>query len=362
MSGLSSGALAPPAGAWSETLQLSCSGPGFGSEPAYRFAAVLDTDVPATLPFGSSRATAWETHLFAPESFRSWAASQGYTVLYAGVRLGTAVDGVAQPEMYQPTRALTIPTGPQTWTWDPTPTASTVTAGTLGQHSLSVTSLGITVAFSDASGPRLATSATCVLDPATPNTVVDSFDVVAATTATTVAVKGDTATATVTSTGVPPVGVVKFSVGRKSVAMDVTAGTARVKLPALPPGSYRVSATFVPNQPTQLTPSTGTAAYAVPAIATTSEVSAVYRPARHVMRARVSVKAADRSTVSGRVTFVLQRNGTTLANVTVGLSDRGIAVKKFRAIRKPGRYVVVAKYLGTSTYLQSKGRVRLVLR
>ena len=87
---------------------------GFGSAPSYTFAAVLDTDVPATLPYGSQRTTAWATHLFAPESFRSWAVSQGYTTLYGGAYLDTALDGVAQPQMYQSAPGVAVPTTPQT--------------------------------------------------------------------------------------------------------------------------------------------------------------------------------------------------------------------------------------------------------
>ena len=209
----------------------------------------------------------------------------------------------------------------------------------------------------------LATSATCVLDPATPpaDTVVDAYDVVAATTTTALAVKGDTATATVTSNGTPPVGIVTFSVGGRSVAMNVVAGKATAKLPAVPPGDYEVSAQFVPSQPTQLTSSTATASYTVKPIATKTQAFAAYRPARDLLKARARVTAPDGSDVSGRLTFVLKRNGTTLDNVTVRLSGEGVAVKKFRGITKAGRYVVVAKYLGTATYERSKDRARLTL-
>ena len=184
---------------------------------------------------------------------------------------------------------------------------------------------------------------------------------VAATTTTALAVKGDTATATVTSNGTPPVGIVTFSVGGRSVAMNVVAGKATAKLPALPPGDYGVSARFVPSQPTQLTSSTGTAAYTVKPIATETQAFAVYRPARDLLKARAQVTAPDGSDVSGQLTFVLKRNGTTLDNVTVRLSGEGVAVKKFRGITQAGRYVVVAKYLGTATYERSKDRARLTL-
>ena len=359
--GLLGGVAAPPAQAWSGTLQYACSGPGFGSTPPYAFAAVLDSDLPATLPYGSQRATAFATHLFVPESFRSWAYSMGYRRVSAGAFVDLAVDGVAQPQTYQAAPGVDVPATPQTWTWDVT-SSPTVWASSLGHHAVNITGLTITVAFQDSGGNNvLATSASCVLDPATPmaDTVVDSYDVVAATTTTTLAVAGDTATATVTSNGTPPIGIVTFSVAGKSVAMDVVGGKATAKLPVVPPGDYEVSALFVPSQATQLTGSTAAASYTVEPIVTKTRALATYRPVRDLLKARARVTAADGSDVSGRLTFVLKRNGTTLDNVTVRLSDEGVAVKKFRGITKAGRYVVVARYLGTRTYQSSKDIERL---
>ena len=86
----------------------------------------------------------------------------------AGAYLDTALDGVAQTQMYQSAPGVAVPTTPQTWTWDATST-STVSASALGHHAFTVTGLTVTVAFQDAGGNDvLATSATCVLDPATP--------------------------------------------------------------------------------------------------------------------------------------------------------------------------------------------------
>ena len=61
----------------------------------------------------------------------------------------------------------------------------------------------------------------------------------------------------------------------------------------------------------------------------------------------------------GKVTFILKRNGATVANVTTSLSEQGVAKTKFRHISKPGTYAVLAKYLGTSAYVRSKDRVNL---
>lgn len=353
---------AQTAGAATGQLRFSCSGPGFGSEATYPFEAVVDTDLPATLPYGSERATSWTIQVVAPESFRNWAQAQGYTALYAGARTLTALDGVPQPVLdQQDTLGLAVPATAGPWTWKVPTTTTKVPATTSGPHTFTFTRLELTVAFHDASGPRLATSATCVLDPAVPaaDVVIDTYDVVAAATTTALAIKGDMATATVTSAGVAPSGVVTFSVAGTSVASEVKGGKASVKLPSIRPGTHTVSASFVPTNANQFAASAGTATYVAPRIATTTRATALLRPARRLLKAKASVSAKDRSTVAGRVTFVLKRNGRTVANSTATLNSRGVAARKFRNVRRSGRYVVVAKYLGDSTYEGSRDRVRL---
>lgn len=349
------------------TLLYTCSGPGFGSAPSYGFQVIVDTDLPASLPYGSDRVTSWTSRLVAPDSFSSWAQAQGYTVLYAGARLGTALDGVAQPTQYQTTPGLPVPATTGPWTWATNPVTTVVAASNVGHHAFTVTSLEVTVAFLQGSTPKLATSATCVLDPGTPPaaSTVDAYDVVAATTTTALALTGDTVTATVTSNGAAPAGTVTFSAGGKSVTMGVTSGKAAAKLPSLAPGIYPVSATFAPTQPSQQTTSTGTASYTAPRLATTSKAFASQRPARELIRVRARVAAPDAApdgaSVSGRVTFILMRNGRTLQNATVWLSSESVAKKRFRGVPSNGRYLVVAKYVGTSTFKPSSDRVRLTL-
>lgn len=354
-------AVAAPAGAATAQLRFSCSGPGFGSEASYPFTAVVDTDLPATLPFGAERTTTWTTQVVAPDSFRNWAQGQGFTTLYAGATVSAALDGIAQPPLNESTPSLAVPATTGAWTWTIKPVTSQVPATTSGKHTFTFTKLELTVAFYDASGPRWATSATCVLDPAVPaaDAVIDTYDVVAAPTSTALALKGDMATATVSAAGSAPSGVVTFSVAGKSVSSEVKNGKASAKLPSVPPGTHTVSASFVPTNASQFASSTGTATYVAPRIATTTTATAKFRPARRLIKARASVSAKDRSLVSGRVTFVLKRNGRTVANSTATLNTRGVAAKKFRKVRRTGRYVVVAKYLGTSTYDGSRGRVRL---
>ncbi len=359
--GILGGVAAQPAQAWSETLQYVCSGPGFGTAPSYSFAAVLESDLPATLPYGPDRAASVTTILFVPEEFRAWAQSQAYTTVYPGANVGVALDGVALTTLHQAAPASAVPATPGTWTWTTQPTATTVQAVSLGHHSLSNTSLEITVAFHDATGPRLATTAACTLAPATPPgaTVIDGYDVVAATTATAVSVMGNTATATVSSNGTPPVGSVVFTVEGQSVTIPTAAGKASAVLPTVPPGTHQVTAQFVPTQPTQLTTSSATATYTVAPLGTTTEAKATYLPDRELLKARARVTSADGSDVPGKVTFILKRNGATVANVTTNLSEAGVAKTKFRHISKRGTYAVLAKYLGTSAYVRSKDRVNL---
>jgi hypothetical protein len=354
----------PMAGAATGQLLFSCSGPGFGEPSSHAFQAVVDTDLPPTLPYGSERTTTWTSQIVAPESFRTWAHEQGFTTLYAGVEMQTALDGLTQPPLHSSTPGMTVPAAAGAWTWNTSPVTTQVPAASAGRHAFTFTGLEITVAFYDANGPRWATTGTCVLDPGVPatNAMIDAYDVVAATTTTALAVKGDMATATVTSTGVAPAGTVTFSVAGTSVTTEVKAGKASARLPSLTPGTHAVSAQFVPTNPGQLTASSGTATYVAPRIPTTTTASAVHRQARRLVRAKASVAAKDRSDVSGRVTFVLKRNGRTIANATVSLSGRDVATKKFRTVRTSGRYVVVATYLGTSVFQGSRDRVRATSR
>ena len=362
--GLLGGLVTPAAEAATGALTYSCEGPGFGSPQPYIFQVAVDTDLPATLPYGSQRTTTWNIQVVAPDSFRSWAQAFGQPNFDGGAQPGTTLDGAAQQSFHLATPALAVPTTSGPWTWPFNPSTTTVPASAPGRHTLTLASLTLTIAFTAADGsPRYLTSATCVLDPSVPlaDTTIDTYDTVAATTTTALVLKGDTATAIVTSSGVVPDGTVTFSVGGKSVTMGVVSGKATAQLPSVPPGAYTVSAQFVPTQPSQLTTSTGTASYVAPRIVTKTKASASYRFDRGLLKARARVSAVDGSDVSGRVTFILKRNGRTIDNATVRMSSRDVAIKKFRDVKPTGRYLVVAKYLGNSAFVLSTARARLTL-
>lgn len=354
-----------PASAATPTLLYSCSGPGFGVG-AYDFTAVVDSDVPAAVPYGPDRATGWTVHLVAPDSFRQWAVDQGFTTLAAGARLAPSVDNVPLTDTAYASAAVTsVPTTSGSWDWGTASTGVFTTklpASAVGHHVLTTT-LEVTVAFQKNGVNAWATSATCTLDASVPpaDAVVDQYDVVAATTTTGLTVKGDVATATVTSNGAPPSGTVTFSVSSTTVTMNLVSGKASATLPVLPPGGYQVSAQFVPTQPTQETGSTGYATYLAPRIATSTAAAARYRPARDLVKAR-AVVSTEGFDVSGRVTFVLKHNGVTLHNVTVDLNSVHVAKKTFRHITAPGRYVVIARYVSNETYRPSSDRATFRVR
>jgi pectate lyase len=180
------------------------------------------------------------------------------------------------------------------------------------------------------------------------------------TSATALALKGDKATATVTANGAAPTGTVTFSVGGKAKTKAVVSGKATAKLPSVPPGHYIVSAEFVPSQPSLLTTSTDTASYTVPRIATKSRAFASY-VAPGLLKARARVAAHGGSDVSGKVKIILKRNGQTIKKATVRLSSLGVAKRKFRGTSPSGKYLVVAKYLGTRKFKPSTDRFRFTL-
>jgi hypothetical protein len=71
------------------------------------------------------------------------------------------------------------------------------------------------------------------------------------------------------------------------------------------------------------------------------------------------VESVNGTDVVGQVKFTLKRDGTKIRTAIVDLNAKDKAKKVFANIRKPGTYLVVAKYLGSDTLQRSKGRVKL---
>ncbi len=343
------------------TSLYSCTGPGFGTAASYSFTAVLDSDVPTAVPYGPDRPTGWTVQLVAPDSFRQWAVDQGFTTLAAGAILTPAIDNVPLDRTtYAATSLMPVPTGPGAWAWTTAVSGlfpTQIPASSLGHHVLT-TALQVSVGFQKDGVNAYLTTASCTLDASVPaaDAVVDQYDVVAATTTTGLTVKGDTATATVTSNGAKPSGVVTFSVDGSSVTTGVVSGTATAKLPAARPGQQLVTARFVPNDPALQTSSTGTATYSASRLATKSTAALGYHPKQDKIMAHTRVMDSSSSPARGRVTFILKRNGVTIHNATVRLSDQGGARKAFRNVPDHGTYKLIAKYLGNATYKPSTAR------
>jgi hypothetical protein len=351
------------------TLLYSCAGQagGFGTETSYPFTAVLDTNLPATVPYGPDRDASWTVQLVAPDSFRQWAVEQGFTDLYGGAQLTPAIDNAPLTRTtYAATPLMPVPTTPGAWAWATAVSVGAfptqVPASTLGHHVVT-SAFDVTVAFQKNGVGVYATSATCTLDPTVPaaSAVVDEYDVVAATTATALAVRGDTATATVTSNGAKPNGTVTFTTGGESVTIGVVSGQATAKLPPARPGAHLVTATFTPTDTTQQTGSSATASYSADRLATRSRASAGYRLLLEQVKARSRVRTLDGAPATGRVTFILRHAGVTVANATVRLGNNGVARKTFRHVTASGGYVVVAKYLGNRSFKRSSDRARLTV-
>jgi hypothetical protein len=358
---------ASPANATTGTLLYSCSGSAFGTAPSYPFTAVLDSDVPAAVPYGPDRPTGWAVQLVAPDSFRQWAVDQGFTTLSAGAILTPAIDNVPLSRTtYAGTSLMSVPTTPGAWAWTTATSGSAfptqVPASSLG-HRVLTTALEVSVAFQKNGVNAYLTTATCTLDASVPaaDAVVDQYDVVAATTATGLTIKGENATATVTSNGAKPSGVVTFSVNGTSVSAGVVSGQATAKLPTARPGQQVVTARFVPNDPTLQTASSATATYSAPRLSTRSTAALGYFPKQDKIGVHTRVMDSTSSPARGRVTFILKRNGVKIHNVTVRLSRQGGARAGFRNVPPHGSYQLIAKYLGNATYKPSTDRSSFTL-
>ena len=250
----------------------------------------------------------------------------------------------------------------------------TITGGAVGSSILlGAASFTATLTPSDTAGNVVAipgtTTFTCALNPPTgQNLLVDTVNVVQTTTTTTLTVDSPveyggvaTARAEVTQAGsnAKPSGSVAFTYAGKTVTVAVKGGKAQTDLPAaLTMGANQVTAVFTPTDKDK-SPSQTTAAFTVVRGTTTTTASAAVREARHRLVGKALVVSENATDVAGKVKFTLKRNGTKIRSAIVDLNAKDKAKKVFANIRKPGTYLVVAKYLGSDTLKRSKGRVKL---
>jgi hypothetical protein len=169
---------------------------------------------------------------------------------------------------------------------------------------------------------------------------------------------------TATNGGPKPTGKVELKVGDQTLVADVTnSGKAEFALPLLSASTtpYTVTATFIPTDPLAFsTSSAPPASVTVTKDATTSTVTARHRVFKRKIIAKNFVTSANGQVPTGKVKFVLRRNGRRIAASVVSLNgnsdaSRNFAKATFSDVRRTGTYKVVARYRGNANFLASKG-------
>jgi hypothetical protein len=359
-------AIGSPAGAVSGTLTYDCtalSGPEV-------FTAVVDTDAPATLPPGASASINVTSTITVPASRMDLLRQAMITQVDGSASATGTVDGVSRvvslaiPRTDVPASMGTalplVGTGP----------GGNIQAGAAGTTiELGAGNFSVHIVGYNASGTLVGQDTwTCTLQPAQA-LHVDSVLVQAPTT-TTVSVGspvmyGDTATVkadvTVTGSTTKPDGTVQFSIGGKSVVAPVKGGKAKANLPAaLAMGVQQVTAAFTTTD-SGLAGSVGGATVTVVRDHTTTAATATYRQNVHRLVAKATVAAVHGTGVDGQVKLVLKRNGHKVDTAKVPLNQKDRAKHVFRNIAKPGHYILVARYLGSTTLARSVDRAKLVV-
>ncbi|HXH77698.1 Ig-like domain-containing protein [Nocardioides sp.] len=180
---------------------------------------------------------------------------------------------------------------------------------------------------------------------------------------------GETARATVsvdtaTNGGPKPAGKVELRVGDKILVADLdNSGKVTFDLPLVGASTtpYAVTATFTPTDPLAFSPSTAApASVTVTKDATTSTVTARHKVTQRKIVAKNVVTSKNGQVPTGKVRFVLRRNGLKIAKSVVSLNTAGVARAKFLNVRKTGTYKVIAVYRGSANFLPSKGSFKIV--
>ena len=361
--------VAAPAGAASDALAYSCTSPQL-PDPSYPLTAVIDTNAPATLGSGlSANITTTATFTLLSELADDLRAA-GVTTVNGTAAATLLVDGVArQTTLTIPTTAVPPTVGTTTTVVGSGPSGS-ITGGAAGTTiQLGAGNFTASITGGTATGPQTF-GFICTLQGA-PNPPVDTVSVVPAPTTITLTVleppveygEQPTVTALVgSSVGKPkPDGTVEFTFDGTTIKVEVKGGKATAIFPpALDLGLQQVTAVFKPTNP-NLASSTATRAFRVVRDQTTTEATANYRALRDRLVAKAKVFAEHGTEVSGSVKFVLKRNGVKIRSSIKLLNDLDKAKKVFRNVDRPGRYAVVARYLGSDTLKRSVDRAKLVI-
>ena len=363
--------IAPAANATSGSLSYSCSNPSLGTNP---FTAVIDTDAPATLGAGLSAPIKTTSTVTAPEAIVTALRTAGISYVSGSANATGTVDGVNRQT------TLTIPNTPV----PPAPATTMQVVGSGPSGNITAGAVGSTILLGagnftatlqgyNSAGSTVGTpyTFTCTLQPPTQDLLVDSVAVVPTPTTTTLTITPSpleygaapdvTADVAVTGTNAKPAGTVEFTFEGKAVKVDVKGGKAKATLTqALTMGSRKVTATFTPTDPT-IAGSGANKFVSVVRDQTTTTATAVYRDARNRMVGKAVVDAVHGTEVTGNVKFILKRNGTKIREAVVELNQFDKAKRVFKHISKPGKYKLVAKYLGSNTLKRSKGTDTVVV-
>ena len=363
--------VAAPAGAASGTLTYNCTEDSpLLNDPSYALTAVIDTNAPATLGSGLSANITTTATLTMLSPLADDLRTAGVTAVDGTANATGTVDGIARQT------TLTIPRTAV----DQTPATTVTVVGSEPSGSITGGAAGTTIQLAagdftanltgySATGTTVGTFAfNCSLVPG-PTAPVDSVSVVKAPTTVTLTVleppveygEQPTFTAVVAaSVGKPkPDGTVTFTFGGTTMTVEVKGGKATAIFPpALDLGRQQVTAVFTPENP-NLAPSTATKSFRVVRDQTSTEATARYRELRERLVAKALVVAEHGTEVSGSVKFVLKRNGVKIRSSIKLLNEFDKAKKVFRNVSKPGRYTVVARYLGSDTLKRSVDRVTL---
>ena len=362
---------AGPADAVSASLRYSCS--NTANATSYHFTAVVDTDAPATLGSGMTVPITVTSDLTIPDDLAALLRVDGVATVEGTSQLTSTVDGAERVSTLSIAKTSVPAAGTSMHVLGTGP-GGTITGHEVGSTVLiGASSFTTTLTPRDGSGNVVAlpgtTTFTCSLSPSTgQDLLVDSVSSVRTTTTTTLVVGGPveygrttTASVEVTQSGssTPPSGSVAFTYAGRTTTVAVKGGKAWTRLPeALTMGTNQVTAVFTPLVATK-SPSQATASFTVVRGPTTTLALSTYRDVRHRLVGTALVTSANETDVAGRVRFTVKRNGTRLSTAIVDLSAEDRARKVFADIRRPGTYVLVAKYLGSATLRRSVDRVKL---
>ena len=222
---------------------------------------VADTDLPASIPFGKVVTTRFTSTFSLDDGLRSQLYAYGARSVDGSVSAQPSTASSSNGMVDAPIPLVALPASGAV-PMSVAGTSSPVRTDTLGTRDVTLDLFTFDMHFYNASGEGLLNliDVLCV-QSGTGSYVVDTYDVVQATSSTAVSVSDGVATAVVTSNGGQPSGAVTFRVdGGAPVTRSVTLGEAA--LTGLPTaGTHTVQAAFTPSNAEGYTSSSASTTY-----------------------------------------------------------------------------------------------------